>query len=62
MKKETKPIFVRVSIDLKKKIEKMAEYKGLTISSLVRYYLIEKLREDEKQMEDNGRNNERNIK
>jgi macrodomain Ter protein organizer (MatP/YcbG family) len=48
MKKVTKPVFIRLEVTVKERISKMAEYKGMTVSSLIRNYLIEKLREDER--------------
>lgn len=49
MKKVTKPVFIRLEVSVKERIDKMAEYKGMTTSSLIRNYLIERLRNDERQ-------------
>jgi predicted DNA-binding protein len=46
--KVTKPVFIRLEVSVKERIKVMAEYKGMTTSSLIRNYLIERLRDDER--------------
>lgn len=45
---ENEILFVRLDRKLKEKFHNMADYKGLTMASLARSYIIERLRDDER--------------